>query len=63
MKKLLLYLSLGLVIFSAPMNVLAEETKAPIDNIKATSENKQMPQIQMLKKKKLIQIQLETKIF
>lgn len=39
MKKLLLYLSLGLVIFSAPMNVLAEETKAPIDNIKATSEN------------------------
>ena len=39
MKKLLLYLSLGLMIFSAPMNVLAEENKAPIDNIKATSEN------------------------
>ena len=37
MKKLLLYLSLGLMIFSAPMNVLAESTKLQADNKPAAS--------------------------
>ena len=41
MKKLLLYLSLGLIIFSAPGSVLAAESKAQSDNIKAASSNVQ----------------------
>lgn len=39
MKKLLLYLSLGLVLLSSPVNVLAEDNTKSIENTNASSEN------------------------
>lgn len=39
MKKLLLYLSIGLMLLSSPVNVLAEDNNKSIENTNASSEN------------------------